>query len=188
MIVLFDANFIMMMFDENARAPIRKDRPPIPDARIRIEHLVDTLSRSKSKIVLPAPALCEFLLMAPNHYQSYLAAIKKRSVFEVAPFDDACIVELVEQGRKQGKPRRADRQATWAKLKYDRQILAIARVHRVSKIYSTDDAVRQAAGELAIASFDLHDLPEPPPRQSRMFAEPSAALAEEKRPAKKPEK
>jgi hypothetical protein len=62
--------------------------------------------------------------------------------------------------RKEPKPRnRAD---TYAKLKYDRQIVAIAKVCGASEIYSEDDGVERAAALVNIPVVRVRDLPLPP--------------------------
>lgn len=165
MIVAFDANFLLMLFDKKAKAPKRAGKAQIRDAQCRIDLLVQDFSKKRSKILIPAPALAEFLLLAADSYKDYLAEITKSPVFEVAPFDDPACMELVEFSLAQGKPQKRDPVTTWAKLKYDRQIIAIAKVHRAKTIYTTDDGLGNFAIQIGINRVDLEDLPEPPPVQ-----------------------
>ena len=58
---------------------------------------------------------------------------------------------------------------TWAKIKFDRQIVAICKVRGVTRIYSNDvDVVKFGALE-NIPVTAIWDLPDPPPKQREMF-------------------
>jgi hypothetical protein len=167
-IVTFDANFILMLLDPRARVPKRVGKPAIKSAKERIELLVEELSRKKAKLILPTPALAEFFLLASDSYERYLQEIKRRSAFEVIGFDDSACIELVDISIALGKPKKTKPEDTWAKLKYDRQIVAIAKVNRASVIYSTDDGLRALAAQVGMKALDLEDLPEPPPKQTEL--------------------
>ena len=54
---------------------------------------------------------------------------------------------------------------TWAKVKFDRQIIAIAKVREVSVIYSNDDDIRSFARKEGMKVISVWDLPDPPPEQ-----------------------
>ena len=56
-------------------------------------------------------------------------------------------------GKKKQSP-----QATWAKLKYDRQIVAIAKVVGASAIYSDDKDIRILAADAGIPVVGIADL------------------------------
>lgn len=51
--------------------------------------------------------------------------------------------------------------ATWAKVKYDRQIVAIARVNSASAIYSDDVNLTSFARRGGLRVFSVADLPLP---------------------------
>ena len=177
MIALFDANFLILLFDAKAPAPSRPGRFKILDAQRRIQNLVDDLAKKRVKIIIPTPALSEFMLLTPDAYTSYLTEIRKRSVFEICSFDDAACVELVEYSMQLGNPKRKpDRVETWAKLKYDRLILAVAKVNRVTELYTNDDGVRDLALQLGIKPIDLEHLPVPPPEQVPLILEGPARI------------
>ena len=189
MIGLFDAGFIHILFDDRARVPRdSKGKPVVERAQDRIDFLVQTISDRKDKIILPSPALTEFMLLASDRYRDYLTIIKRKAVFEIAGFDDPEAIELVEHWAKFGdgkklKPHTAE---TWAKLKYDRQIAAIAKTRRVECIYSTDGDLKKYAEQLIIKYCGLADLPAPPNQQSSLpFVETGDEVPSE--PVKAPE-
>jgi hypothetical protein len=103
--------------------------------------------------------------MASDSYDQYIAEIKKRTVFEILGFDEAACIELVDMSLSLGKPKRRTPEDTWAKLKYDRQIIAIAKAGRARRVYTTDDGVRALALEVGLVPVDLEELPAPPPKQ-----------------------
>jgi predicted nucleic acid-binding protein len=166
---LFDTGFLHFLFNPKARAPLDKatNQPIVDRVQERIDHLVKIMSQRHDKIIIPAPVLAEFMLLAADRRHEYLTIIRRKAVFEIAGFDDPEAVELVEHWLKAGtkKKLKANTPETWAKLKFDRQILAIAATRRVEAIYSTDKDVHQLAAQLKVKSYGLVDLPLPPPVQ-----------------------
>ena len=57
---------------------------------------------------------------------------------------------------------RAGTQATRAKLKFDRQIIAIARTQSQTKIHSDDEDISTLAEPLGLEVIPVHALPVPP--------------------------
>lgn len=163
LISLFDAGFISILLHPT---PLQRIANNIHRAQERIDYLVQTASKRRDKIVLPAPALAEFFLLAGDSLDAYLTIIRKKSVFEIAGFNDIEAVTLVEQVLKgENKKFKYRAPETYAKLKYDRQIIAIGVTHRVECIYSTDGDLHVWAKRLNIKSYNLEDLPLPPPAQ-----------------------
>lgn len=66
------------------------------------------------------------------------------------------------QARQRGQPRGGNPEATRAKIKFDRQILAIAIVEGATAVYSDDADVRGYATEAGLDAYALADLPLPP--------------------------
>ncbi|MGO9258551.1 MAG: hypothetical protein ACLQU1_19870 [Bryobacteraceae bacterium] len=161
-----------ILFDDKARVQRdAKGKPVVDRAQDRIDFLVQTISDKKdSKIILPTPALAEFMLLAADRWAEYLTIIRRRAIFEIAGFDDPEAVELVEHWLKfgDGKKLKPSTPETWAKLKYDRQIAAIAVTRRVECIYSTDCDLEKYAKELRIKFRNLVDLPLPPTQQQSL--------------------
>lgn len=95
MINLFDAGFPHILFDPKARVPYDKstNKPVIERAQDRIDYLVQMMSLRRDKIIIPAPALSEFLLLAADRRNEYLTIIRRKAVFEIAGFDDPGAVE-----------------------------------------------------------------------------------------------
>ena len=62
--------------------------------------------------------------------------------------------------------KRSGSEATWAKIKFDRQIVAIAKVAKATAIYSDDADMRTIAAAEDIAVVGLAELPLPPEKSS----------------------
>lgn len=87
------------------------------------------------------------------------------AVFEIADFDERAAIELADLMRIElaqlGRRKLRDEAETWAKLKFDRQIIAIAKVWGATTIYSHDAGMRTVAKRLGIDVLRLDDLPLP---------------------------
>jgi len=167
LIGLFDTGFLTILFDPKARVPRTKAGVPVVDrAQERIDFLVQSLSTQKSKIVIPTPVLSEFLLLSADRWNEYLHLIRRKAVFEIAGFDEPESISLVERCLRVGKIKaKQPGPETWAKVKFDQQIAAVAETHRVQAIYSTDEDLRRLARQLNIDCYDLPELPAPPAKQ-----------------------
>ena len=64
---------------------------------------------------------------------------------------------------------RAGTTAPRAKLKFDRQIIAIARVHQQATIYSDDGDIAKLAGALDLEVIPISGLPSPPEDAQLLF-------------------
>ena len=85
----------------------------------------------------------------------------------IEPFDQRAAIELAVMLRQELGPGRKlkDGAETWAKLKYDRQIVAIAKVCNATALYSEDDDIHTLAGRFQIPAFRIRDLTVPPADQ-----------------------
>jgi hypothetical protein len=70
-------------------------------------------------------------------------------------------IELTDRG-KSGKGKKGGSDAPYQKVKFDRQIVAIAKVNRAHTIYSDDADVRKFATKAGIKAVPTWDLPIPP--------------------------
>lgn len=139
---------------------VRIDRP-----KERIDHLVAELERANSRLIIPTPALSEALVGAgAEASQKIVEELTKWSVFQITPFDTRAAIEvaaMTRAARGKGK-KRGSSNASWQKVKYDRQIVAIAKLAGATEIYSDDADIRAIAAEVNIPVKGLADLPLPP--------------------------
>jgi len=167
---VFDTSYLTILLDDQTRVPADPaTQRPYERAQERIEYLIETLQEKKTKIILPCPALAEFLIMAYPDGGAYLQDLKSSYRFEIAEFDEMAAIELAELAIRTGKPKKKRRgPETWAKLQYDRQIIAIALARGATTLYSTDDHQRILAQKSGIDVFGLSDLPLAPPKQQTL--------------------
>jgi predicted nucleic acid-binding protein len=172
--VAIDATMLLLMLRPGTPVPAGPGGVPVDRPKDRIEHLVNELDRTNAKLIIPTPALSEALVYAgADASQKIVDELTKWSVFQIEPFDTRAAIEVAAMARAAlGRRKRGDSTATYAKLKYDRQIVAIAKVNGAATIYSDDGDVRAIAGEAGIQVKGLADLPLPPQNPQRELTLP----------------
>jgi hypothetical protein len=133
---------------------------PIPDAKARVDFLLSDLSGRGDQILIPTPALSEILVRSGRARNTIIQKLTKNPRFVLTAFDLRAALELAvmtdaalaRSDKRDGSP------ATWAKVKFDRQIVAIAKVERVSCIYSEDDDVRSIGMREGLSVLGVSDI------------------------------
>jgi predicted nucleic acid-binding protein len=164
LIVALDATALMLLMRPDARAPTDPETgEQVEGAADRIAHLVEMLEKARAEIVIPTPALSEILVRAGDAGPEILDALQRQAVFSIKPFGVKAAVEVAERTRKaiQAGDRRGGTDETWAKVKFDRQIVAIALVERATVIYSDDKGVKSFGEEAGLRVVRTTDLPLP---------------------------
>ncbi len=164
--VVFDATILIALLNPDASPPRHPEtNDPVEAFRDRIDHLISDLEKSLTKIIIPAPAISEILVRADKAAPEYLSRINSSAVFRPAPFDEIAAIEVAAMTRgaiDTTGSRKGDQDGTWAKIKYDRQIVAIARVNRASVIYSDDREIFKLGQKQGLTVIRVADLPLPP--------------------------
>ncbi|MCC7010401.1 MAG: hypothetical protein IT184_16450 [Acidobacteria bacterium] len=153
---------LTLTFRPDARPP-----KPVPDLQRRIEHFIETLSAERSKIIVPAPVLGEFLVLAGDDGPEYLAQMADNVAFDIQPFDTRAAIEaasLMRKARDAGN-KRGGATGAWQKVKVDWQLVAIAKVNQVDCVYSNDGDLVALCATAGLTRKGLDDLPPPPPQQ-----------------------
>lgn len=129
--VVFDSTMLLLtLFPQ---APIPNDPAtnlPITNASARVDHLLKTLEADRVKVAVPTPVLSEVLVRAGANMANYVAKFQKSATFKIEDFDARAAIEvaLMAQEAISSGDKKAGSKEQWAKIKYDRQIVAIARV------------------------------------------------------------
>ena len=100
-----------------------------------------------------------------------LQRIARSTAFRVATFDERAAIEtaaMTQEALDDGD-KRGGSQAPWQKVKIDRQLVAVARVHGVKTLYTDDRNMRGLAERLGLQVMDTYDMPDPAPRQRHLF-------------------
>ena len=145
---VLDSTTLLYLLDPSAKAPVDPDtKLPVANAKARIDSLMGTLQGRQEAVVVPTPVLSEVLVHADEAGPAYLDILGNTSRFRIVPFDERAAIELAEMTRRalSKGDLRAGTNATRAKLKFDRQILAIARVEDENHIYTDDGPMRKLA-------------------------------------------
>lgn len=165
--VVFDANFLIYFLDAKIKGGVGSNP--------RIDHLVEVIQNTGDRIIVPTPALSELLVRAGDAGPKYLEIIAHSKFFRVAEFGERAAVEaaaLTREAIANGNKRGVTPDADWAKVKFDRQIVAIARVVSATAIYTNDGQLSthaRAAGLDAVSLDELPDPPVPPQIEMRLY-------------------
>lgn len=175
--VVFDSTTLLLVLDPRSKPPVDpKSGQPAQKAAERIEYLIDTLHNDDAKILIPTPVLSEVLVNAGSAMTRYLDILNGQRVFRIAPFDEKAAIEAAIAHRSaldRGGIRidAANPDATRAKIKFDRQIVAIAKAEGAEVIYSDDDDVIGYAQQSGLKAYRTSELELPPedPQKSLKF-------------------
>jgi len=155
-VVAFDTSILLLTIHPEAGCPTDpKTGKALEYAKQRVDYLIRKLEENHSKVVIPAPALSELLVHAGAATNEYVDRLSKPP-FSIAHFDARAAIECAEAIRKQGI--RGKGQNTRAKLKFDRQIVAIAKVCRAETLYSDDRDIYGYAKDAGIAVVRSYEL------------------------------
>ena len=145
-----------------------KSKFSVADAPARMNALLDKLNEEKTRILIPTPVLSELLVRAEDAGPAILQELNQSSRFRIGSFDIRAAVDAAEtiamalsktSKRAQKRTKSTD---TWAKTKFDHQIVAIARAEGVKTIYSDDTGLLELAASRGLKAVALKDIPLPP--------------------------
>jgi len=163
--IVFDANALICLLDEDANAPLDPaTKQPVPRFRDRIQFLLGRLEEERQHAIVPTPALAELLVRADAARADFMRILSTKAPFRIADFDRRAALELsiIEAQAIEDGDKRAGLTATWVKIKFDRQILAIARIAQADEILSDDSDLQALAKPYGISVISTADLPLPP--------------------------
>jgi len=169
--VVIDATILLLFFQPDAGVPVDDSGRPIDHPKDRIQPLISDLEKTATKIIIPSPVLSEILVRAgADESQQIVEEINKIATFRIEPFDTRAAIELATMTRSELRgvtKKKRDTSLTYAKLKFDRQIVAIAKVTQATAVYSDDRDLRAVARKAGISVFGLGDLHLPPETAQR---------------------
>ena len=169
-----DSSFLTLLLVPGAPPPNDPaTKEPTERAHDRVEELIRSLNEEGEKILVPTPALSELLVIAGEGGPQYLAELNASSVFRIVDFDQRAAVEAAATTAKAiaDGDKRGGSGATWTKIKFDRQIVAIAKVNGADTIYSADRDIERFGEQAKMSVVNVHQLPLPPAKQMEMYDE-----------------
>lgn len=168
--VVFDTAILLLLLSPDTSAPSNPTtKKPIENAKERVDYLIETLEKQKTKIIVPTPVLSEILVHSDKAGPSYLSTLTSKSAFRIVPFNIKAAIEVAAMTKSAltGGDKKNGGEGTWAKIKYDRQIVAIARVAGATTIYSDDENIDKFAKKFGINVVGLSTLPLRPEEAQR---------------------
>ena len=121
------------------------------------------LHKSKTPILIPTPVLAEYLVGVGPNKDEYINRFFSSKNFEFGAFDVRAAIELsmlIDQDLQGDK--KLDANTTKAKVKFDRQIVSIAKSRGADRIYTDDDKLAKFAQRNGIAAVMTWEIPLPP--------------------------
>ncbi len=147
MATIIDANVLVALF-----------RVATADSeKVRIDGLIADVKASRSRLIIPSPALSEFAAKAQQHELDFILG---QSVFRIAPFDAKAALECSEMLRSWAAGIDGDKKDRH-KAKFDMQILAIAKTNNATLFVTNDKNLRNKAVNARINTKDILELPIP---------------------------
>ena len=135
---------------------------PTTHIRLRIDALIDGISEKKGQLIIPTPSLTEALTWSDNP-QEYINLLRTFACIEIVPFDEKASLELALINNKaiSSGDKKSGVEATWQEVKFDRQIVTIARVSGATVLYTDDDNQSAFAKLAGLEVRHTWDLPLP---------------------------
>lgn len=133
-----------------------------PDlVRARLQHMLETAAKEKERILIPTPALAEFLVRTDDATTEWLAELEKKSAVDVCSFDRKAAFEcaFIERGAHKAGDKKHGADTAYQKVKFDRQIVAIAKSRNAGLVVSDDDSLRRVALSVGLKVLKIEELP-----------------------------
>lgn len=147
-VVCFDCNTLVCLSGQES------------EFKTKLLHLLSLLDKKKGKAILPAPAIGEYLVLADQAGLAIVESLQKHAYVQVANFDLACAFEcaLLDAAAIGRGDKKDGAETSWQKVKYDRQIVAIAKRNGAKLIISNDNGVRANASRIGLKALSIDEL------------------------------
>lgn len=164
MIVVVDSSALALLVNHDANPPTDPSTgAALTLARERIEKFVGDMDAKNDVLVVPTPVLAEILVKAGQGAGEVKQQLGALARVRVVPFDELAAVELAAMTIEiaAGGDKRGGDAQPWQKVKFDRQIIAIARVAQASLLYADDANLVATARRMGMTAISTWELPVP---------------------------
>ena len=157
----------MVLLFPDAELQEGPDATPVERARERVNALVQEIADGGEQVLVPSPALAEVLATPDCDMEEVLSTLRVSAFIRIGDFDQRAAADLATRLRAavaRGDIREGLK-TTKTKMKFDRQIVAIALTNGARVLYSDDHGVRTvrmastnaatAAAAAVDAAYDL---------------------------------
>lgn len=159
--IIFDSSYLVVLLHPNPAPAKDRENQPVSQFRERVAHLTQMMDVSNDTIGVPTPAMAEVLVRSGASRARYVSTLSDTWKFQILPFDSRAAIEAADliAAIKSQK----EKWETWAKIKFDIQIVSIAKAESATVIYSDDKDIENYAKRFKIRVVRICDLPLPPP-------------------------
>jgi hypothetical protein len=162
-VIIFDASYLVALLHPKPEPPKDREGKPVSQFLERIAYLTEIMAASSDIIGVPTPAMAEVLVRAGNARSDYMRVLSDSWRFQILPFDSRAAIEAAELVA--AVKSKSEKWGTWAKVKFDIQIVSIAKAEAASVIYSDDKDLENYAKRFKIRVIRICDLPLPPSKK-----------------------
>jgi predicted nucleic acid-binding protein len=161
--VAFDNTILSLLLFPDAELQEGPDATPVEHARDRVIALVQEVAGAGEQVLVPSPALAEVLATPECDIEEVLGALRRSAHIRIGDFDHRAAVELAIRLRAAAAKGdiRDGQQTTKTKMKFDRQIVAIALTNGARILYSDDEGVRKFGEGSGLKVKSTSELPIP---------------------------
>lgn len=147
--VVFDSPILFAVFSPYRTRPKYPGTGNLVEKPVeRIEYLIEDFSRREEKIIIPTPVLTEVLALGGDVLVERLQWINARRAFLIADFDKKAAIEAANPTYRAIQNREDDNDRV--RIKFDEQIIAIAKTMNARAIYSDDGPLANRADEQGV--------------------------------------
>lgn len=157
--ILVDANFLVALVNPKLAEELR----------LRLISLVEQIEAQRCMLIVPMPALAEYLVGADIAGVESVNALERKAYVMMANFDRAAAFECATlDSAALGRGDKKDgSEAAWQKVKVDRQLIAIGKANGAQLIISADKGVKNAALRAGLPCLSIAELPLSPDKAQR---------------------
>lgn len=135
----------------------------IENIELRSKALLDHIERNGGTIVIPTPVLAEYLLGidGESNKHAHVNLISSMNCFEILSFEEIASIECSMLPSKQEFKqfiKQLNSNETANKIRFDRQIIAIAKANGITEIWSSDSQVIKKGLEVGIDVKSLSEI------------------------------
>lgn len=170
--IAVDTSVFLYLFMPDTSPPIDASTGrPVERCQERVEFLISTLSKTGTKLVLPTPMITETLVSTGESASAYLDLLRRQSVFRIADFDQRAALEcsVMMSQHWAGSLKQLRTEVHRHRIKFDLQIVAIARVAGAYEILSDDPSIKAVSAITGMQCRGIADLPLPPGPDQHAF-------------------
>lgn len=172
--VAFDNTILSILLFPDAVVNEGPDGAPVERAQDRVNALLQKIQDAGEQVLIPAPALAEVLATPDCDIDEVLSTLRAAAFIRIGDFDKRAAVELALRLRAAmaAGDLREGVATTKTRMKFDRQIIAIALTNGARILYSDDEGVKRFGERSGLQVVRTSELPPPTIQQNLFEAEP----------------